>query len=119
MERQAHEITLRMKQHELTGQELDDSTIRPIGFHSKGAIIKAYSYEMSNTSLERTLQRNQKRAAVGKSRTQVKFVGKITSEQAGEQVHEKWVEQMRLQHNRELHLETKERAEDQLLLDKT
>jgi hypothetical protein len=51
---------------------------------SKGGVSGLYQYEMATAQLSRTLERNQQRAATGKDRRQVQFIGRITSEQAGE-----------------------------------
>ena len=73
---------------------------------------------MATTQLSRTLERNQQRAAIGKDRRQVQFIGCITSEQAGEGVERRFQEELQKGQKAHDRAERRQIKEDQGYLNK-
>lgn len=91
IEFQAAELDTSLQGYFFNGELLSPSTYHLFKYMSKGGVSGLYPYEMAITQLSRTLEHNQQRAATGKDKRQVQFIGRITPEQAGEGVERRFI----------------------------
>jgi hypothetical protein len=118
IELQAAELDTRLQGYFFNGELLSPSTYHLFKYMSKGGVSGLYQYEMATTQLSRTLERNQQRAATGKDRRQVQFIGRITSEQAGEGVERRFQEELLKGQKAHDRAERRQLKEDQGYLNK-